>query len=33
MEIVEHVEDVNFFLKESSKFLKKNGLMFIATLK
>ena len=32
MEIVEHVNDVNFFLKESSKFLKKNGLMFIATL-
>jgi len=32
MEIVEHVEDVNFFLKESSKFLKKNGIMFIATL-
>ena len=32
MEIVEHVEDVNLFLKESSKFLKKNGIMFIATL-
>ncbi len=32
MEIVEHVEDVNLFLKESSKFLKKNGVMFIATL-
>ena len=32
MEIVEHVEDVNFFLKSSSKFLKKNGIMFIATL-
>ena len=32
MEIVEHVKDVNLFLKESSKFLKKNGLMFIATL-
>ena len=32
MEIVEHVNDVNFFLKESSKFLKKNGLMFVATL-
>ena len=31
MEIVEHVEDVNLFLKESSKFLKKNGVMFIAT--
>jgi 2-polyprenyl-6-hydroxyphenyl methylase/3-demethylubiquinone-9 3-methyltransferase len=32
MEIVEHVEDVNFFIKESSKLLKKNGIMFIATL-
>ena len=32
MEIVEHVNDINYFLKESSKFLKKNGLMFIATL-
>ena len=32
MEIVEHVHDINLFLKESSKFLKKNGLMFIATL-
>ncbi len=32
MEIVEHVKDVNFFLKESSKFLKTGGIMFIATL-
>ena len=32
MEIVEHVEDVNFFIKKSSDLLKKNGLMFIATL-
>ena len=32
MEIVEHVDDVNFFLKSSSKLLKKNGIMFIATL-
>ncbi len=32
MEIIEHVEDVNLFLKESSKFLKRNGIMFIATL-
>ncbi|MDA7552225.1 bifunctional 2-polyprenyl-6-hydroxyphenol methylase/3-demethylubiquinol 3-O-methyltransferase UbiG [Candidatus Pelagibacter sp.] len=32
MEIVEHVEDLNFFLKKSSELLKKNGLMFIATL-
>ena len=32
MEIVEHVEDVNFFIKKSSNLLKKNGIMFIATL-
>ena len=32
MEIVEHVEDVEIFLKHCSKFLKKNGLMFIATI-
>ena len=32
MEIVEHVEDINFFLKSSAKFLKKNGLMYVATL-
>ena len=32
MEIIEHVEDVDFFLKSCTKFLKKNGIMFIATL-
>ena len=32
MEIVEHVEDINFFIKSCSKLLKKNGIMFIATL-
>ena len=32
MEIVEHVEDINFFIKKSSELLKKNGLMFVATL-
>ena len=32
MEIVEHVNDLNFFIKESSKLLKTNGIMFIATL-
>ena len=31
MEIVEHVTDINLFLK-SSKFLKTGGIMFIATL-
>mgnify|MGYP001456796486 CR=1 FL=1 len=32
MEIVEHVDNVDFFLLKSSELLKKNGLMFIATL-
>ena len=32
MEIIEHVEDTNFFLKSCSKLLKKNGIMFVATL-
>ena len=31
MEIVEHVDNVDFFIK-SSELLKKNGLMYIATL-
>ena len=32
MEIIEHVEDVSFFLKSCSKLLKTNGVMFVATL-
>ena len=32
MEIIEHVDDINFFISESSKLLRKNGIMFIATL-
>ena len=32
MEIVEHVEDVNFFLSSCCKLLKKDGIMFVATL-
>ena len=32
MEIIEHVNDVDLFVKKSSELLKKNGLMFIATL-
>jgi 2-polyprenyl-6-hydroxyphenyl methylase/3-demethylubiquinone-9 3-methyltransferase len=32
MEIVEHVEDVNLFLQSCSNLLKKNGIMFVATL-
>ena len=32
MEIVEHVENIDFFINESTKLLKKNGIMFVATL-
>ena len=32
MEIIEHVKDVNFFLQKCSKLLKKNGIMFVASL-
>ena len=32
MEIIEHVDDINLFIKRSSDLLKKNGLMFVATL-
>ena len=32
MEIVEHVENIDYFIQQSSKFLKKNGLMFVATI-
>ena len=32
MEIIEHVENVDLFLKSCSKLLKKNGIMFVATL-
>ena len=32
MEIVEHVDDVSVFINHTSKFLKKSGIMFIATL-
>ena len=32
MEIVEHVEDVKFFLKSCNNLLKENGIMFVATL-
>ena len=32
MEIVEHVDNVDFFLKSCSNLLKKNGIMFVATL-
>jgi len=32
MEIIEHVEDVEFFLKSCSRLLRKGGIMFVATL-
>ena len=32
MEIVEHVDDINIFINHTSKFLKKSGIMFVATL-
>ena len=32
LEIIEHVNDVNLFLKSSSEMLAKNGIMFIATI-
>ena len=32
MEIVEHVDDLNLFIKCSSLLLKKKGIMFVATI-
>ncbi len=32
MEIIEHVENIDFFLKSCAKHLKKDGIMFVATL-
>ena len=32
MEIVEHVSDINLFISQTSKLLKKDGIMFIATI-
>ena len=32
MEIIEHVENVDLFLKSCSKLLRKDGIMFVATL-
>jgi len=32
MEVVEHVSDVNFFMQNCSKLIKKNGITFVATL-
>ena len=32
MEIIEHVEDVDYFLMTCAKLLKNNGIMFVATI-
>jgi len=32
MEVVEHVSDVNLFIKNCSKLIKDNGIMFVATI-
>ncbi len=32
MEVVEHVSDVNLFIKNCSGLIKKNGIMFVATI-
>ena len=32
MEVVEHVNDLYLFIRSSKKLLKKNGIMFIATI-
>ena len=32
MEIIEHVDNINYFLNSCSKLLKKGGIMFVATL-
>ena len=32
MEVVEHVSNINLFIKNCSKLVKKNGIMFVATI-
>ena len=32
MEVVEHVSNVNLFIRNCSKLIKKNGIMFVATI-
>ena len=32
LEIVEHVENLDLFLRSASELLKKNGIMFVATI-
>ena len=32
MEVIEHVSNTNLFIKNCSKLIKKNGIMFVATI-
>ncbi len=32
MEVIEHVSDMDLFIKNCSKLIKKNGIMFVATI-
>tara|TARA_Y100000590_G_scaffold174987_1_gene200003 strand:- start:13829 stop:14554 length:726 start_codon:yes stop_codon:yes gene_type:complete len=32
MEVIEHVSDTNLFIKNCSNLIKKNGIMFVATI-
>ena len=32
MEVIEHVSDVSMFIEKCSKLIKKNGIMFVATI-
>ena len=32
MEVIEHVADINLFIEKCSKLIKKNGIMFVATI-
>ena len=32
LEVIEHVENVDLFMKSATELLKKNGIMFIATI-
>ena len=32
MEVIEHVDNIELFMEQTSKLLKKNGIMFIATI-
>jgi len=32
MEVIEHVSDINLFIKNCASLIKKNGIMFVATI-